>query len=166
MNQNTDNGYTDSVGNNTISSIIIAKSNFDQETIHESRGEVILYTKDNCGKSDTDPTKQIKSCHIPIQNVTSGQIDILSFCSMPKNVGGDAEKIFKEGDEVMSFEITGSAGLVLSNSERYAGNENTNCMYFNKSSLGGGTCFASIQKTPIYTIGGKTPKSFIIIPDN
>jgi len=152
--------YTDAVGDDEISSIIVAKSNLNEEAISQKRGEIILYSKVNCGKSDTDPTKQIKACHIPITSVASGQVDISESCY------GSAETAFKEGDEVMSFEITGAAGLILSTSKKQAGNEQTYCMYFNKESLGGGTCLSSILDTHIFTVGGTTPQSYIIVPEN
>jgi len=147
--------YTDAVGDDEISSIIVAKSNLNKEAISQKRGEIILYTKVNCGKSDTDPTKQIKACHIPITSVGSGQVDISESCSE-----------FIKGDEVMSFEITGAAGLILSTSKKQAGDEKTYCMYFNKESLGGGTCLSSILDTHIFTVGGTTPQSYIIVPEN
>jgi hypothetical protein len=177
MDQARSGSYTDSVGDNSISSIIVTKANLDQSVINEKRGEVILYTKTTCGKSDTDPTKQIKSCHIPILSASGGQIDIgnakdvSGYCT-----GGSRGDKFVEGDEVMSFEITGAAGLVLSTKPTnytsttsgadYTGNTLPYCMYFDKASLGGGTCYSNIQDSPIFTVGGDTPKSFIVLPDN
>lgn len=162
--------YTDKIGNSKISSIIVAKSIVDPSTVSTERGEVILYTKTNCGKSDTDPTKQIKACHIRIGSSSGGQVNIFkqtsdSSNSVCRSLNGGLDGKFVPGDEVMSFEITGAAGLVLSTSEARSGNEETRCMYFNKASLGGGTCF-SIIDTPVYTVGGKTPQSYIVLPDN
>jgi hypothetical protein len=154
--------YTDKVSN--ISSVIVAKANLDQSVVNEDRGKVILYTKTNCGKSGA--SDEIKSCVIPIGNAASGQININEQC---KNTNIDPvtgkEIGFVDGDEVMSFEITGAAGLVLSTSKYGQGNSKTYCQYFNKNDLGGGTCL-SIVGTSIFTVGGETPKSFIIIPDN
>ena len=155
--------YTDRVGNDTISSIIIAKSNLNQSAIIAERGEVILYTKTNCGKSEnnqglTEEEKKksgIKECHLKISSGPSGHLNILGSCPG-----------FIEGDSVQSFEITGPAGLVLSNSAVGQGNEYTKCQYFSKASIGEGTCYTSILNESIYTIGGKIPESFIIIPDN
>jgi hypothetical protein len=154
--------YTDTVGDGTISSIIIAKSKFDQKSISQDRGKVILYTKTDCGKSDTDPTKQIKSCAISISSSASGLKNIFD----ADVCGGTGDDDFKDGDEVMSFEITGDAGLVLSTSPKDEGSESTSCMYFSKQSLSGGTCYKSIRNSPIFTVGGRTPKSLIIIPNN
>ncbi|MFA5071820.1 MAG: pilin [Candidatus Pacearchaeota archaeon] len=150
--------YTDSVGDDEISSIIVAKSNLDEDAINENRGKIILYTKTNCGKSDEDPTDQIKACPIKIDSVASGQKDIFKECA--------AYKFDENKDEVMSFEITGAAGLVLSTSKVGEGNEETYCMYFNKASLKEGTCYGTVRDTHIFTVGGETPKSFIIIPEN
>jgi hypothetical protein len=159
--------YTDKVGNDTISSVIIAKSIIDPSTISKKRGEVIFYNKVNCGKtSDGETVSDIKSCHIEIRDSATGLID---FDSGAGNGGCNKGLTpFDSNEEVMSFEITGAAGLVLSTSKKGEGNENTYCQYFNKSSLGGGTCFSSIINSPIFTIGvlGKKPKSFIILPDN
>jgi hypothetical protein len=161
--------YTDRVGNKAISSIIVAKSIVDPSAVSVERGEVIFYTKTDCGKSDNDPTNQIKSCRKDILNNASGQVDFLSTegC-INNNIDPVTNKPigFVEGDEVMSFEITGAAGLVLSTAKKEEGDESTYCQYFNKSSLGGGTCFSSIRDTPIFTVGGKTPQSYIILPDN
>lgn len=157
MDQAPNGYYTDNVGDDTISSIIVAKANLDQATINEKRGEVILYTKTYCGKSTTDSTSQIKACHIPIYNASEGQKNILEYC---KGQG------FVSGDEVMSFEITGAAGLVLSTSELNAGSSLTSCEYFNKSSLNEGTCKTSIRNSSIFTVGGEIPKSFIVLPEN
>jgi hypothetical protein len=161
--------YTDTLGDGTISSIIVTKSNLSSEAVSQDRGEVILYTKKNCGKSDTDTTKQIKACHIKIGSSSSGQVDILD--STEKGCANlrqakDANNLFVPGDEVMSFEITGLAGLVLSTSKYGDGNSNTSCMYFDKESLGGGTCYSNIQDSPIFTVGGKIPLSFIVLPAN
>lgn len=164
MDQSPSGFYTDKVGNKAISSIIVTKGNSDPAVTSEERGEIILYTKTDCGKSNTDPTKQIKACHIPINSMSRGQIDILKQCS---NFTANS---FVLGDEVMSFEITGAAGLVLSTATVIGGSvsngENTYCQYFDKSDLKDGTCLSSILDTPIYTVGGITPKSFVIIPDN
>jgi hypothetical protein len=164
MSADVNSYYTDSIKNNTISSIIIAKSNMDQAAISEDRGEIIFYTKTDCGKSSKDKTGQIKECHKKIQSSVFGPynfVDAASGCG-----AGTPEYAFNSGDEVMSFEITGAGGLILSNSEKGAGTEYTYCQYYNKESLKGGTCYSSILDTPIFTVGGKTPKSFIIIPDN
>jgi hypothetical protein len=161
--------YTDTLGDGTISSIIVTKSNLSAEAVSQDRGEIILYTKKNCGKSDTDITKQIKACHIKIGSSSSGQVNILD--STEKGCANlrqakDANNLFVLGDEVMSFEITGLAGLVLSTSKYGEGDNNTSCMYFDKESLGGGTCYSNIQDSPIFTVGGKIPLSFIVLPAN
>jgi hypothetical protein len=150
--------YTDSVGDDEISSIIVAKSNFDEDVINKNRGKIILYTKTNCGESGNDPTDQIKACPIKIESVASGQKDIFKECAA---YGFDVEK-----DEVMSFAITGAAGLVLSTSMVGEGNEGTRCMYFNRNSLKGGTCYGTVRDSHIFTEGGKIPQSYMIIPEN
>lgn len=151
--------YTDNVTN--ISSIIVAKANLDQSVINKDRGQVILYTKTNCGKSSA--SNEIKSCSIAIDRAASGQIDIDKQCKRTDSAGKEIG--FVTGDEVMSFEITGAAGLVLSTAKVGKGNANTQCQYFNKASLGGGTC-VSIIGTRVFTVGGDTPKSFVVVPDN
>jgi hypothetical protein len=169
MDQTPNVYYTDNVGDNTISSIIVAKANLDRSKIFEERGEVIFYTKTYCGRTSSvpadtvvDPNDEIKSCKIKIKNNSGGQKSILGECEN-----------FVKGDEVQSFEITGSAGLVLSTKE--VGSTVTGgadygklpyCMYFDKKSLGDGTCYSNIMSSHIYTIGGQTPKSFIVLPDN
>jgi len=150
--QATNGYYTDNVTN--ISSIIVSKANTNQADIYKDRGYVILYSKSNCGKSSVDAAaSEIKSCSIPIEAYASGQVNV-SACSE-----------FKPGDEVMSFEITGAAGLVLSTAAKDEKNAKTYCQYFSKKDLGGGTCL-SIIDTSIFTVGGDTPKSYIVIPDN
>jgi len=159
--------YTDKVGNNSISSIIVAKSVLDPTTVAQERGEVIFYNKANCGKTSTGETVSgIRSCRIKITDSATTLIDFDS----GSGDGGCNKGLtpFTENEEVMSFEITGAAGLVLSTSRRGEENEDAYCMYFDKSSLSGGTCYSSIIDSPIFTLGplGKKPKSFIIIPDN
>ncbi|MFZ2390543.1 MAG: pilin [Minisyncoccales bacterium] len=156
--------YTDSVGDDEISSIIVAKSNLSQEAISETRGKIIFYSKVNCGKSDTDPTKQIKSCAVKIESVSSGLTDIFKQCAGASEA---EDKGFVENeDEVMSFEITGAAGLVLSTAKPGVKDDKTYCMYFDKADLNDGTCYSSIIDTHIFTVGGITPKSYIIVPEN
>lgn len=162
--------YTDNVGDNQISSIIVAKANLDQSVIHDNRGEVILYTKTNCGKAKVGTTEEsiagseIKECHIPIGNASEGQQIILKYCSN-----------FKAGDEVQSFAITGAAGLVLSTKNTASegssggadyGGGTSYCKYFDKNDLKDGTCYSNVMNSDVYTVGGKTPKSFIVLPDN
>jgi hypothetical protein len=161
MDQTISGYYTDGVGDNTISSIIVAKANLDQSKIFVERGEVIFYTKTYCGRTSgtstttVNPEDEIKSCSIDITNISGGQINILTKCP------------HFAGFEVQSFEITGAAGLVLSTKEKGAtGGALPYCMYFDKKSLGDGTCYSNIMSSPIYTIGGQTPKSFIVLPDN
>jgi hypothetical protein len=150
--------YTDKVGDDEISSIIVAKSNLDEDAINKNRGKIILYTKTNCGKSGEDPTDQIKACPIEIDSAASGLKNIFEKCA--------AYEFDENKDEIMSFEITGAAGLVLSTSKVGEGDEETYCMYFNKESLKEGTCYGTVRDTHIFTVGGETPKSYIIIPEN
>jgi hypothetical protein len=177
MNQAPSGAYTDTVTNNQISSIIVAKANFDQSVVHENRGEIILYTKTNCGKAKTEATtestagKEIKECHIPIGSSSEGQIDISDYCKGGSVGGFNKGDAFEDGDEVQSFQITGAAGLVLSTKDARNGTSVSDgnppyCMYFDKSSLKEGTCYPNIIGSDIYTIGGQTPKSFIVLPDN
>ena len=147
--------YTDRVSG--ISSIIVSRTIINQFDATD-RGKVILYTKANCGKSDTDPTKQIKKCSIPIGTEASGQSNI--FKNDP-----EGKCPFESGDEVMSLEITGPAGIVLSTAKKDEVNSGTRCQYFSKKDLNQGTC-VSIIGSSVYTVGGVNPKSFIIIPDN
>ncbi|MFA5431500.1 MAG: pilin [Candidatus Paceibacterota bacterium] len=164
MDQSSGPYYTDKVGNNSVSSVIVAKSIVDLATIGLERGEVIFYNKTNCGKIlDGEEASDIKSCHIKITGSATGQVDFYSAEGCNR-----FPTPFDDNEEVMSFEITGSAGVVLSTSRKNEGNENTYCQYFNKASLGSGTCFSSILDSPIFTSGpaGKKPKSFIILPDN
>ncbi|MFA5729809.1 MAG: pilin [Candidatus Paceibacterota bacterium] len=163
--------YTDSVGDDEISSIIVAKSNLSQEVINENRGKIILYSKVNCGKTGEDPTNQIKSCAIDIKSYSPGLRNIFGVTGLcvpgvPDKATGLYPGFVKGTDEVMSFEITGSAGLVLSTAEEGARDSGTYCKYFSKDSMKEGTCYDSIIDTHIFTFGGITPKSLIIIPEN
>ena len=63
----------------------------------------------------------------------------------------------------MSFEIIGNAGLVLSTSKQGEAGIGTTCKYFDTSLLEGGTCYADISGTSVYTHWGVKPQSFIII---
>ncbi|MCK9445811.1 pilin [bacterium] len=160
MDQAPDGNYTDNIGDNMISSIIVAKANLDQSKIFEKRGEIILYTKTNCGRSGA--SEEIKSCSIPIRSISEGQVNILKQCPNFKSF------------EVQSFEITGAAGLVLSTKESATGGTTggadvgslPDCMYFDKKTLSDGTCYSNLMNSPIYTVGGQTPQSFIVLPDN
>ncbi|HNY36238.1 MAG TPA: pilin [Candidatus Pacearchaeota archaeon] len=172
MSINDGKSYSDTIGNDTVSSIIVAAVNPDENVISKSRGEVILYTKDNCGKSDaTASATEIKACHIPVdngdvqglQNINdlSDQYD----CKIKLGKGNSAGP-----DTIMSFEITGDIGIVLSTSEVGQGSSGTlltsgtRCKYFDPTYLKGSNCFSKLEGTNIYTTGGINPKSIIIIP--
>jgi len=147
--------YTDKIGSNTISSIIINRL-LDPKI--ENRGEVIFYSTTNCGRlgSIIDPTNQIKECRVDIKSTpTIGNLR-------------DNCPNFEEGDEIMSFQINGTAGLVLSNtnisngSTIIGGTSDTVCEYF--STRGSCVNLLSLWGSSIYTIKGEKPKSFIILP--
>ena len=70
---------------------------------------------------------------------------------------------WEEGDAVLSFEIIGNAGLILSTSKQGQSDINTTCKYFSTSSLQGGTCYADISGTSVYNFWGRKPQSYIII---
>lgn len=152
------NMYNGTVGSDGLSSIIVSTINLNEDVINKKRGEIILYSKTNCGKSDdSDAAAEIKSCHIPVDDGGLIVANIQEKCS-DWSVGG--------ADTVQSFEITGDIGIVLSTSERQNTTDGTYCMYFDKKDLKEGTCKDSLLGTHIYTIGGVSPKSIIIMPKN
>ncbi len=152
------NNYNGTVGDDGLSSIIVSTINLNKDVINKKRGEIILYSKTNCGKSDSsEAAAEIKSCHIPVDDGGLIVENIQDLCS-DWSVGG--------ADTVQSFEITGDIGIVLSTSERLSTNNGTYCMYFDKKDLKEGTCKDSLLGTHIYTVGGINPKSIIIMPKN
>lgn len=152
--------YSVSIGNKTISSLIVKKLTRTVGVPEPPRGKVIFYTTKNCGRAQqggivlpTIGSVEIKQCEVTIDAVPS-HLNILDKCSG-----------WEEGDAVLSFEIIGNAGLVLNTSKRAdAGSIGTTCKYFDTSSLGGGTCYADISGTSVYNHWGRKPQSYIIIP--
>lgn len=149
--------YSESIGNNTISSLVVKKEVLTPGVTID-RGQVIFYTTKNCGRKQpgtislpTIGSGEIKECKVNI-NSTPSHINIIDNCSG-----------WKEGDAVLSFEIIGNAGLVLSTSKQGEAGIGTTCKYFDTSLLEGGTCYADISGTSVYTHWGVKPQSFIII---
>lgn len=163
MGSHSDN-YTDTIGNNTLSSLIVVRTNYDESVVNKERGKVILYSKTNCSESGLKK-EEIKSCTIEVDSGTPQSLQNIKDLE-----GEDCKKWdFASGaDRVQSFEITGDIGIVLSTSEKDKGNENTYCQYYDKKDLEGGTCHSSIIDEPhIYSVGGGiSPKSIIILPKN
>jgi len=158
--QPLDWSYTDNLGNNAVSSIIINKSTSNSSV---PRGEVIFYTTVNCGGAGNlhDPTSQVKECRVNINEFPTHN----SFISQCGGVGDDK---FKEGDHVMSFQISGNGGVVISTSlirdgQHYIpGDNNTRCQYFEKK----GACI-NLVNSPVYSlIGANKPRGFMILPTN
>lgn len=149
--------YSESIGNNTISSLVVKKEVLTPGVTID-RGQVIFYTTKNCGRKQpgtislpTIGSGEIKECKVNINSMPS-HINIIDNCSG-----------WKEGDAVLSFEIIGNAGLVLSTSKQGEAGIGTTCKYFDTSLLEGGTCYADISGTSVYTHWGVKPQSFIII---
>ncbi|MDD2274725.1 MAG: pilin [Candidatus Pacebacteria bacterium] len=149
--------YSESIGNNRISSLVVKKE-VSTPGVTIDRGQVIFYTTKNCGRKQpgaislpTIGSTEIKECRVNISSTTR-HINILDNCS-----GWD------EGDAILSFEILGNAGLVLSTSKQGEAGIGTNCKYFDSSLLEGGTCYADISGTSVYETWGVKPQSFIII---
>jgi len=152
--------FTDLIGNETISSMITIRASRED---NKPRGEVVLYSSVNCGRAGliADPTEQVKECRIPITNYPSVTISIMDQC-----------EDFEEGeDNVMSFQINGPAGIVLSTSEitsdhdgHDTGSPGARCEYFEEQ----GYCVNLIQNPNsfIYTVQGDKPKGLIIAPKN
>lgn len=167
---NFDSGTTGDtqIGNDAITSVIIAKVNLDEEAVKKYRGEVVLYTKTNCGVADPAGT-DIKECHIPVNDGTSkGLQNIEDLCKNEKKKIDLGDGNSFGPDTIQSFEITGDIGIVLSTSWVGEGNEGTRCEYFDKETIkvsGGGACYNTLLNgSSIYTYGGINPKSIIIIP--
>jgi len=149
--------YSETIGNNSISSLVVKKE-VSTPGVTIDRGYVTLYTTKNCGKSQQGGMSlpsvgsiEIKECKINI-NSTTEHVNILDRCPD-----------WDSGDAVLSFEIIGNAGLVLSTSRQGQSNTDTTCKYFDKSLLQGGTCYADISGTSVYNHWGRKPQSFIII---
>lgn len=151
--------YTDNLGNDAVSSIIINKSTSSSSV---PRGEVIFYTTVNCGAGNLlDPTSQVKECRVNINEFPTHN-SFISQC------GGVGDNKFKEGDHVMSFQISGNAGVVISTSlirdgQHYIpGDNNTRCQYFEKK----GACINLVNTSVYSLIGANKPRGFMIIPNN
>jgi len=155
-----DYSFTDLIGNETISSMITIRTPRGNNT---KRGEVVLYSSVNCGRAGliADPTEQVKECRIPITGYPS-ITDIMEYCE---------DSGFEEGeDNIMSFQINGPAGIVLSTSSivpvhgNSTGSSDTRCEYFEEQ----GYCVNLIQNPNsfIYTVQGDKPKGLIIVPKN
>lgn len=149
--------YTDNLGNDSVSSIIINKTTSNSSV---PRGEVIFYTTYNCSSGNLiDPTKQVKECRVDINEFPTHN----SFASQCGGEGG-----FKEGDYVMSFQISGNGGVVISTSSirdgthYIAGDENTKCQYFAKK----GECITILNTSVNSIVGSNKPRGFMIIPTN
>ncbi len=151
--------FSEIIGNNTISSLIVKKEDLTLDNI--DRGYVVFYTTKNCGKKaspgntvlPTIGSIEIKECKVDIRSYTE-HVSIMTDCE---------SQGWEEGDAVLSFEIIGNAGLVLSTSKQGEAGVGTNCKYFDSSLLQGGTCYADISGTSVYTHWGIKPQSYIII---
>ena len=148
--------YSERIGNNSISSVVVKREIVTPGVIKD-RGYVVFYTTKNCGRPQqggmalpTIGSTEIKECRVNINPATSHS-----------NIHDDCG--WEEGDAVLSFEIIGNAGLILSTSKQGQSDINTTCKYFDTSSLQGGTCYADISGTSVYNFWGRKPQSYIII---
>jgi len=127
--------YPTPIKNGTLSSIIVAKTSFDQDVaVSEYTGYVTLYNKPSC---PNETSEEVKKCELR----TFGQNPLPSGC---------------DSRNIMSLSITGRYGVVLISNKG-------ECRYYDTYSLDKEVCQSKLP-TAIYDPAGTYPVSYILFP--
>ena len=125
-----------------MSSLVVYKVYGD---VSKNRGKIFLYSGLGCSGIE---------CQIEIDD------------SGPQNVADKCKGHFGDGDEVQSFKITGSLGLVLmTNPYSSPGQDSGICQYWDINDITEGTCYPKLKGESVYDdTSNVRPRAFMAFP--